>query len=252
VNAAAQDLDDLHASRGSDDTKGTAAGVDKHGIAAIEHKLERGATAAEVQVEHELDRLADATSLKQKASWLRTYVGAVVEHHHFMAVSMFVVVANAVEMAFTTDRVIIYVIHNPGTAEPTTLPFVDILSLLFYGWYVVELFMKLLASRRSFFPGRDNTWNMFDLFLILVSTFAQIEDILSVTQKSTVPALATCEACNFSVTSGGPHGAITGLRYGPRSHNGPARVVPGAREARYGSVGPNGRPLRLRGALRNP
>ena len=51
---------------------------------------------------------------------------------------------------------------------------------------------------------------------------------------------AKSEARNFSTPSGGPHGAVTGLRYSPQSHNGPpARRAPRA-PARYGSEGHNG------------
>jgi len=50
-------------------------------------------------------------------------------------------------------------------------------DLLFTCWFTMELILRMLAEKRSFFYGNENIWNFFDMVLVINSLLEQIFQI---------------------------------------------------------------------------
>jgi len=86
-------------------------------------------------------------------------IGRSLNSTHFVRFTAFIISANVVFIAFTTQ----YAIDHLGEEQPASL---DTVEMCFHAYYITEFIMKLWVYRLNFFTGHDVNWNMFDMMLI--------------------------------------------------------------------------------------
>jgi len=91
----------------------------------------------------------------------------------FQSFCALVILSNAIFEVYTTDYEIKHLEVDPAD---TVLWVVDSFYL---GFYMVELFLKLLLHREYFFCNEDTRWNIFDLVLVSSSSYAHIVHLVS-------------------------------------------------------------------------
>jgi hypothetical protein len=80
---------------------------------------------------------------------------------------LFVIFLNMVLVAYATD----YEMRNHTSLRYT---WVTVVEFIFSACYVVEIMLRLMSSGRFFFIGPSYVFNLFDLFLVVVTLFSQI------------------------------------------------------------------------------
>jgi len=91
----------------------------------------------------------------------------IVSSRKFETLCMFVIFLNSMFLAFSADW------EMKNVSEEKTTEFA-ILSIVFNGFFVLELSLKLMIHGLYYFVNADAGWNVFDFFLVMASVLDQV------------------------------------------------------------------------------
>lgn len=100
---------------------------------------------------------------KRRGSYLETILSSTA----FQMLCTLVIMANSVYMGINTNSQIKYALRNIGVGGESGGETTFIIEGSFLLFYILELLLKLWAWKLKFFFGPDNTWNAFDLILVV-------------------------------------------------------------------------------------
>jgi len=81
------------------------------------------------------------------------------------------IASNSLLMGFSSD----YALEHAMDGQRSTI--IDTLEIGFLVFFVVELFLRLLLHRQYFFYNADMWWNLFDLFIVMISAWDVVDII---------------------------------------------------------------------------
>lgn len=113
----------------------------------------------------EKESILQGEEVKRQSLLLR-----LVQHKVFEGLCTSVIFLNAIFIGVSVQ----YAVDHP---HDQTTPLITSVDYFFLGFYVVELFSKLVAFRLQFFLNEDWRWNSFDLLLVLTGIYDFIADV---------------------------------------------------------------------------
>jgi len=122
-----------------------------------------------MQITSQMSRLSRSVSRTQSR------LERIVESHAFVALTNFVIIANAVFMGYESSSQILYAVDHLGEGPDRNHATVMFwFELVFNAFYTFELGMKLACLGKDFFIGSEAGWNSFDLIVVLSTLFGLV------------------------------------------------------------------------------